>query len=170
MGNNQSSKNSHSHSHSHSHLHSHSSPEKYYKGEFTCSVLLFNDETREYEEMDEHAEDFLNGIDKNALEIVAEFMQKHVVSFINQKLDKPSTDQLLLAYGFGGDHGDGDGYFSVPFKLTEIPPMYFEMININKNIFKLTEKQYGKSLLTREGQEVIDEEIYLSFVMNFHIE
>lgn len=135
-----------------------------YTGEFNCSVSLFNDENGQYEELHE-AQDYLLDAEPFAFEIMSELIEKHVVDFINQKSDKPSTDQLLLAYGFGGDHGDGDGYFSVPFKLTEIPPMYFEMVHTKRNAFKLT-----KPVLTLYGKETEDEDVLSKFVMNFSVE
>ena len=141
-----------------------SQSKKYYTGEFNCSVSIFNQENGDYEELHE-AQDYLLDAEPFAFEIMSELIEKHVVDYINENLDKSSSTQLLLGYGFGGDHGDGDGYFSVPFRLTEIPPMYFEMVQTERNAFKLT-----KPLLTLYGKETTDKDVLSKFVMNFRVE
>jgi hypothetical protein len=138
--------------------------EKYYTGEFNCSVSLFNRETGQYEELRE-AQDYLLEIEPFAFEIMSDFIEKHVVTFINRHLEATtSKEELLLGYGFGGDHGDGNGNFCVPFKLTEIPPMYFEMVHTKRNLFKLK-----KPLLPLYGKESKDDDLS-KFVMNFSVE
>jgi hypothetical protein len=138
------------------------SNEKYYTGEFNCSVSIFDEEIGDYEELRD-AQDYLLNVEPFAFEIMSELIEKHVVDFINENLETSPNTQLLLGYGFGGDHADGDGYFRVPFKLTEIPPMYFEMTQTERNVFKLT-----KPVLTLYGKETQDG--LSKFVMNFSVE
>jgi hypothetical protein len=140
------------------------SNEKYYTGEFNCSVSLFDEEIGQYKELRE-AQDYLLEIEPFAFEIMSDFIEKHVVDFINRHLEAAPTKELLLGYGFGGDHGDGNGYFSVPFKLTKIPPMYFEMTHTKRNAFKLK-----KPVLTLYGKETEDKDVLSKFVMNFSVE
>jgi hypothetical protein len=139
---------------------------KYYTGEFNCSVSIFNQENEQYEEI-KNAQDYLLEADPFAFEIISEFIEKHVVDFINQNIENSHSHsgQILLGYGFGGDHGDGDGHFCVPFRLTEIPPMYFEMVQTKRNAFKLIREP----IVTLYGKET-ETDVLSEFVMNFSVE
>lgn len=130
---------------------------KYYKGEFACSVYMYDKKTKEYK-LIKNAEDFFFEKDNNSFENITELMEQHLLKVIGN-----IASPYRISSGFGGDEGDGSGYFYLPFKLETIPDMYFEVDNIQ--LYNLTNKEH-----TSVSYKINADEKISRFVMKFNID